>query len=253
MSQAATAAPFEIHGPDGIIDGVLCKRATRLPDPGLLYLTDIGGVREPQIARATRLAEAGFVVCLPNVFYRTRRPPMFDFPRDVKDERYKVRFAELTSPLTPEAMARDAVTYVDWLAARARPGGLAVVGHCFTGGFALRVAAARADRIVAAASFHGGGLATEAPASPHRLLGQVQARLYFGHAVDDASMPATAIARLEAALAEWGGVYRSETYDGARHGWTASDSAAFNPAQAERAFDVLTAFLRDALGVAPAG
>jgi carboxymethylenebutenolidase len=213
MPHNASAAACEIPGPEGAVDGVLCAPTDGAAYPGVLYLTDIGGVRAPQTARATRLAAEGYVVYVPNVFYRTRRPPMFDFPRDMKDERTRTRFAELTTPLTPEAMARDAGIYVEWLSGRARPG----------------------------------GLATDLPTSPHRLLEQVRARLYFGHAVEDASMPAAAIARLEEALATWGGVYRSETYEGARHGWTASDSPAFNPDQAERAFRALTTLLGETL------
>lgn len=248
-SIGATFESFEISGPSGVTDGVLCTPTGAGPSPAVLYLTDIGGVRPPQVERARRLAAEGYVVCVPNVFYRTRRPPLFDFPRDMKDERTRVRFAELTGPLTPDAMATDASTYVDWLSTRPQVARapMAVVGHCFTGGFALRVAAARPDRIAAAASFHGGGLATEAPTSPHLLLSKVRARLYFGHAVNDSSMPPEAIARLEAALAAWGGRYASETYSGALHGWTASDNPAFNPEQAERAFRTLTGLLAESV------
>lgn len=242
--------PFEIPGPDGTIDGVLCR-----PDeagghwPGVLYLTDIGGVRDAQVDRAARLAAEGYVVVMPNVFYRTRRPPMFEFPRNMKEERSRVRYAELTTPLTPAALARDADVYVNWMSDRLEiaPQPFAVVGHCFTGGFALRVAAARPDRIALAASFHGGGLATTSPDSPHHLLPKIRAQLYFGHAEDDPSMPPDAIARLDEALAAWGGSYQSETYAGARHGWTASDGAAYHPEQAERAFRVLLGLLKTTL------
>jgi carboxymethylenebutenolidase len=126
-------------------------------------------------------------------------------------------------------------------------GAMGVVGYCFTGGFAMRTAAARADRIGAAASFHGGGLCTDAPTSPHLVLPRVKARLYFGHAIEDRSMPPEAIAKLDAALAAWGGRYESETYAGARHGWTASDSSIHDPAQADRAFRKLTELLSEAL------
>jgi carboxymethylenebutenolidase len=122
-----------------------------------------------------------------------------------------------------------------------------IVGHCFTGAMAMRMAAARPDRIAAVASFHGGGLATETPTSPHLLLPQIRAELYFGHATEDASMPADAIARLEAALQSWGGHYTSEVYDGAHHGWTAEDSAAYDAPQAERAFQAMTALFKKAL------
>jgi carboxymethylenebutenolidase len=114
-----------------------------------------------------------------------------------------------------------------------------VVGHCFTGSLALRTAAARPDRIAAAASFHGGGLFTESPTSPHLALPRIQAHLYFAYAVQDRSMPEAAIEGLERALAAWGGEYQGEVYEGAYHGWTASDSPVYNPPQAERAFQKL--------------
>jgi carboxymethylenebutenolidase len=107
----------------------------------------------------------------------------------------------------------------------------------------MRVAAARPDKIAAAASFHGGGLFTDTPASPHRLLPRIQAELYFGHAVEDRGMPEEAIKKFEQALAEWGGTFESETYEGARHGWTVLDSPVYNEPQAERAFRKLTALL----------
>src|SRR5262249_47866130 len=119
-------------------------------------------------------------------------------------------------------------------------GPIGVVGYCFTGALALRMAAARADRVAAAASFHGGGLYTAAPTSPHLVLPRVKARLYFGHAVEDRSMPAEAIARPGRALGGWGGRFESETYGGASHSWTVPDSPIYNQPQAERAFAKLT-------------
>jgi carboxymethylenebutenolidase len=94
------------------------------------------------------------------------------------------------------------------------------VGYCATGGMALRIAAARPDRIAATASFHGGGLFTDAPTSPHLALPRVKARLYFGHAIQDRSMPEEAIEKLNRALESWGGQYESEVYEGAYHSWT---------------------------------
>src|SRR4029077_18422167 len=104
---------------------------------------------------------------------------------------------------------------------------------CFAGQMALRAAAARPDRIAAAAAFHGGGLVTDTPTSPHLVLPRVKARLYFGHAVNDRSMPAEAIETLNAALEEWSGLYESDVYDGSLHGWTVPDSAVYNEPQAE--------------------
>ena len=99
---------------------------------------------------------------------------------------------------------------------------MGVVGYCFTGSMAMRTAAVRPDKIAAAASFHGGGLYTDAPTSPHLTLPRIKARLYFGHATKDQSMPAEAIEKFDAALASWGGKYVSEVYEGASHGWTAA-------------------------------
>ena len=199
---------------------------------------------------ARRLAEEGYAVFLPNVFYRTRRPPMFDFPVNFGEERTKQRFAELTQPLTPEAMVRDATAYVEFLRAQkaVAPGPMGVVGYCFTGAMALRIAAARPDVIVSAASFHGGGLHTDTPVSPDLDLPRVKAQLHFGHAFEDRSMPADAIAKFDQALAAWGGRFESLVYDQARHGWTVPDSAAYNREEAERAYANMTALFARTLG-----
>jgi carboxymethylenebutenolidase len=164
---------------------------------------------------------------------------------DFADERTVKRFAELTRPLTPDAVERDASAYIDWLRARSEVAGSAmgVVGFCFSGSVALRIAAARPEAIAAAASFHGGGLYTDSPTSPHLALARVDAQrtqLYFGHAVKDRSMPEAAIEKLDGALKAWGGKYESEVYAGAFHGWTVPGSAVYNQEQAERAFEKLT-------------
>jgi carboxymethylenebutenolidase len=159
------------------------------------------------------------------------------------------RFRQLTGPLTPDAMARDGSAYVDFLAAQpfVTRGPMAVVGFCFAGPFALRVAAACPDRIAAAASFHGGGLVTGTELSPHLVLPRVKARLLFGHAEEDRSMPAEAIEQLGRALLAWGGQYESETYAGARHGWMIPASKVYHPQLAERGFARLMALLDGAL------
>jgi carboxymethylenebutenolidase len=230
---------IEIQTLDGTVDGFLYRAAEGASAPGVLQLTDIGGIRASNRESAKRLAAAGYTVLLPNVFYRTAKPPVFDraAPGDVQ----KQRMAELTGPLTPDAVELDASAYVGFLnqSAGARPGPMGVVGYCFSGGVALRIAAAQPETIAAAASFHGGGLYTDSPTSPHRVLSRVRAQLYFGHAFGDRSMPAEAIAKLEAALAAWGGAFESETYEGASHGWTTTDSPVYHEAQAERAFGKL--------------
>ena len=232
---------LEIRTPDGSCDAFLYRADDGRRQPGVIHLTDIGGIRPSHCNMARRLTEKGFVVLLPNVFYRTGKPPMFDFTPTMGEERTMKRFAELVTPMTPEATERDAAAYVDFLAAQPSvgSGSMGVVGHCFTGGMAMRTAAVRPGRVAAAASFHGGGLCTNAPTSPHLVLGRIRAELYFGHAINDQSMPAEAIKNLEQALARWGGRYQSETYTGAFHGWTTPDTPVYNQPQADRAFEKL--------------
>jgi carboxymethylenebutenolidase len=241
----------DIRTADGDADGVLFRPDGDERYPGVIHLTDVGGIRPAPLGMARRQAEQGYVVLVPNVFYRTGRPPLFDFTPDFTDARTLKRFGELAGPLTPDAAARDASSYVDFLAAHGSvaAGPVGVVGYCFTGAMALRAAAARPDRVAAAASFHGGGLYTDTPQSPHLVLPRVKARLYFGHATNDRIMPQDAIDKLNQALAAWGGQYESEVYDGALHGWTVPDpnSRVYNEPQAERAFGKLTALFASAL------
>lgn len=235
---------------DGTADAVLFSPDASAPLPGVLHLPDIGGIREAQRSMARRLSHEGYAVLLVNPFYRTSRPPVFDFPRVSGEPRTLQRMAELIEPLTPEAQERDVAAYVDFLEAHPafRPGQMGVVGYCFGGAMALRAAAVRPSLVAAAASFHGGGLYKAGnPASPHLVLPQVVARLYFGHAENDKSMDAEAIREFEKALAEWGGRYESETYHGAHHGWTVSDNPVFNPEEADRAFENLTDLLAKTL------
>jgi len=213
--------------PDGVADF-----------PGILFLTDIWGVRPANIGMAKRLAEKGFAVLLPNVFHRYSRMTPEGFESDDPSEQQK-RLGLLFKALTVENMVSDGTAYIDFLAAQkgVKPGKVGVVGHCFTGQMAVRIAASLPDRIAAAASFHGGWLATDSSESPHLLLPKIKARLYFGHADKDSMMPAEWINRLEAALRDWRGAFQSEIYEGAQHGWTVPGRPVYNELQAERAFE----------------
>ncbi|MGH9718519.1 MAG: dienelactone hydrolase family protein [Candidatus Acidiferrales bacterium] len=239
----------EISAGDGTADAVLFRPEGGGNFPGVMHLPDIGGVRDSHKGMARRLAEKGYVVLLPNVFYRNGKTPVWAFPFKTGEERSMKRLAELRDPLTPEAMQRDASAYVDFLAKQEGVSGalMGVVGYCFTGGMAMRTAAARPKRIGAAASFHGGQLYTNASSSPHTALPKVRGRLYFGHADDDPYMPKEAIDNLEKVLAAWGGKYQSEVYPGAKHSWTVPDSPVYDKAQADRAFGKLTELFQAAL------
>jgi carboxymethylenebutenolidase len=228
---------LEIRTPDGIADALLVRPETRDPLPAVINLTDGLGFRQAFADQSKRIAEHGYVVLTPNIFYRVSKPPVFPFEPDFASERTRTRFAELKAPLTPAAMTRDGSAYVDFLDSQpfVSSAPMGVVGFCFAGQFALRVAAARPDRIAAAASFHGGGLFTDTDESPHLVLPRVKARLYFGHAENDQSMPAAAIEKFESALRAWGGSYESEMYS-ARHGWMIPGGKVHEPAEAERGF-----------------
>jgi carboxymethylenebutenolidase len=241
---------LEIRTADGTVDALLTHPASDVPFPAVINLTDGLGFRQAFADQSKRIAEHGYVVLTPNIFYRVSRSPVFPFAPDFADERTRKRFAELKAPLTPDAMARDGSAYVDFLAAQpfVASGPMAVIGFCFAGQFALRVAAARPDRIAAAASFHGGGLFTDSGESPHLVLPRVKARLLFGHASNDQSMPAAAIQKFEKALADWGGSYESETYP-ARHGWMIPGREVYEPEQSARGFDKLIELLDETLKV----
>jgi carboxymethylenebutenolidase len=234
---------------DGVADAFLY-----LPDgqgmlPAVLYFPDGIGIRPAFHKMAKRLANEGYMVLLPNIYYRTTTGPAFDIPIDFQDPKTRQRFMELSGPLTPEAMERDALAHLDFLAGRSGARDhMGVVGYCLTGKMAMRAAAAAPDRVVAAASFHGGGLYTDDPGSPHLVLPRIQARLYFGHAINDNSMPSDAIAKFEAALAAWGGSYESETYP-ALHGWTVPDDelGVYDEPQAERHYARLKALFGETL------
>ena len=213
--------------PDGIADF-----------PGVVFLTDIWGIRPANIGMARRLAEKGFAVLMPNVFHRYSRIASDGFEPEDEDKRQKVLHT-LFGCLTAEQMESDGKAYIDFLLAQkgVKAGKVGVVGYCFTGQMALRMAATVPDKVAAAASFHGGFLVTDKPNSPHRQLPRVKARLYFGHAVEDSTATPEQVATLDEALRAWHGAFQSEVYEGAKHGWTVPGRPVYNELQAERAFE----------------
>src|SRR5215469_564731 len=241
---------LQLQMPGGTADAVLFTPDTPQPLPGVLHIPDIGSVRDTHRKMARRLAQEGYVVLMPNTFYRTSRPPVFTFERKPGDPRVAERMKELLAPLTPQAQEQDFAAYIDFLASQpsVQSNKLGAVGYCIGGGFALRTSAVRPEKVRAVASFHGGGLyKANDPASPHLVLPRVKAQLYFGHADQDQSMTEEDITHFEAALKAWGGKYQSETYHGARHGWTVPDSPVYNEPEAERAYKKLTELFKTTL------
>ena len=126
-------------------DGFLYTPEGSGPWPGVIQLTDIHGLRPVARDLAKRIAAKGYVVLLPNVFYRTGKAPLPDFQFKPGDEKSMARFRELAGPLTADAMESDGAAYVDFLAKQAgvSAGAMGVVGYCFTAAMAMRTAAAR--------------------------------------------------------------------------------------------------------------
>lgn len=240
----------EIQTPDGTADAYLAR-----PDPerhpGVLFVMDAYGLRPVIEDMIERIASHGYAVLAPNVFYRGGRAPVVPLP-DHSDPDLRSTFFPKLRPLmeqlTPDAIERDAGAYLDCLAAVASEP-FAITGYCMGARVGLRIAAAYPDRIAALAGFHGGGLVTDAPDSPHLLAGRLEAEVYFGHADNDQSNTPEQVATLERALEEAGVRHRSEVYPNAIHGYTMSDTPAYSEEHAERHFRELFALLERAAAV----
>jgi carboxymethylenebutenolidase len=236
---------LEIAAADGVTDAVLYAPGEGRY-PGLLFYTDIFGVRPANQGMARRVCEQGYVVMMPNLFYRYGKPPFADASFKWGEPGSMRIIHCLFGALTGAMMEKDAPHYVNALLAQPAVSGnkIAVVGYCFTGAMALRSAAICAGQIAAAASFHGGQLVTPEPDSPHSRIASVKSELYFGHAVQDDSMPPAAIEKLNDTLKAWGGIYQSEVYEGARHGWTVPGRDIYDERQSERHFEKLFDLLK---------
>ena len=213
---------------------------------------DAYGLRPRIDEMADRIAERGYVVLAPNVFYRAGRSPLFQMP-DLSDPDKRGSFFRTLRPLidqlTSDAITRDGGAYLDYLA-RFAPGPVAITGYCMGARLGWRIAAAHPERVAALAGFHAGGLATDAPDSPHLSAGKLRAEVYLGHADHDPSMTADQIATLDKALDDAGVPHVTEVYEGAMHGYTMSDTPAYNEAGAERHFDALFGLLERTVSVA---
>jgi carboxymethylenebutenolidase len=236
-----TSSTLDIHTPDGVADAYLSTPDDADGPRGVLFLMDAYGLR-PQIEEmADRIAAQGYAVLAPNVFYRAGRAPVLPIPDFSKEDARGEFFGQvrpLMAQLTPERLAADGAAYLDELA-KVAEGPFAITGYCMGTRLGMRIAAAHPDRVAALAGFHGGGLVTDDPASPHIAAGALRAELYFGHADQDQSNTPEQIAALDEALDSAGVKHRTEVYDGARHGYTMADTPAYDEAAAERHFAAL--------------
>ncbi|MBV6697187.1 dienelactone hydrolase family protein [Kitasatospora aureofaciens] len=242
----------DIPTADGIADAYLAHPDDGRPHPAVILYMDAFGLRPHLMAKADRLAEAGYTVLVPNAYYRNGRAPIIDYPQPIdpdNDPTLFERLGPLLAALTPEVTERDADAYLRWLAESplVQDGPVGLTGYCRGAVHALRTAATHPDRVAAVAGFHGGNLASEAPDSPHLGVHRITAELYFGHADQDPSLPPEQIARLAEALTEAGVRYEAEVYAGALHGYTQGDTTRYDEAADERHWGALLALLKRTL------
>jgi carboxymethylenebutenolidase len=235
----------DIATADGVADAYLTRPDDDASHPGVLFIMDAFGLRPRIEEMADRIAQRGFVVLAPNVLYREGRAPIIPMP-DPNDPDSRGTFMEKIMPLvrglTSDKIVADGRYYLDFLN-EAAPGPVAITGYCMGARVGWRIAAAYPDRVAALGGFHAGGLVTDDPESPHLSAGEIDAELYFGFADNDRSATPEQIAELERALDEAGVTYRSDLYQDAAHGYTMSDTAAYNEQAAERHFKELFALL----------
>ncbi|MCW3836390.1 dienelactone hydrolase family protein [Sphingomonas canadensis] len=221
--------------------------------PGVLVWPDIGGLRPAFRKMADRLAASGYAVLTVNAFYRSARPP-YTQPGEAPDApAIRERAMEYRKLLTPDAAAGDARAFIDFLDAQGEVDtarGIGTTGYCMGGPLVMQTAAARADRVRAGASFHGGGLATTAPDSPHLLIPQMKAGFLIAVAENDDGRTPEEKVRLRTAFDAAKLAAEIEVYPGTLHGWCPPDSRVYNEPQAERAWARLLALFERTLGAA---
>tara|TARA_B100000678_G_scaffold214763_2_gene182093 strand:+ start:4478 stop:5104 length:627 start_codon:yes stop_codon:yes gene_type:complete len=195
---------------------------------------DAMGLRPGLEQMVERIAEEGYTVLAPDVFYRSQPYGPFD-PQTIFADKEALRWLgrmnrDFANPLFEE----DAPTYLHELDRHSSGGPIRTVGYCMGGRCALMMVGFHPDRVTAAASFHGGELAVEREHSPHLLADRMQARVYIGVAEVDAFFEGPEEARLLGALRAAGVNHMLETYPGTQHGFAVPDLPVFNPEAGER-------------------
>lgn len=238
-----TGADVQIATPEGIDDAYFVHPADGKA-PGVIMWPDIFGLRPAFREMADRLAAEGYAVLVPNPFYRDAKGVVV-----VEGEEMSAAIQRLmpyARNVTPAAVVSDAAALVGWLddqPAVDTGRKIGVVGFCMSGSYTIRAAAALPARVGAAASFHGAGVATDAPDSPHLLAPETKATFLFAIAQNDDAKDPASKTRLVDAFGERAEV---EVYP-ADHGWVPPDSARYDQAQAEKAWGRLLALLQGAL------
>ncbi len=210
--------------------------------PAIIFYMDAGGIRPAGLSMADRLSRAGYVVLLPDLFYRYGPYGPFD-PKEVFKSDVRAILGPLMASTSNAKAAEDTESFLAYLAMRSdvRSEKVGAVGFCMGGGMAIAAAGRRPDRIAAVASFHSGDLATDALDSPHSYAGDLRAELYIAAAENDGSYTAAMAERFQHALDEAGVRYRTETYP-AEHGWMKPDFPVYDEAAAEHGWQEMLAF-----------
>ena len=226
----------DLTTPEGVLDCFIFHQAGAGPWPAVVLYMDAFGVRPDLDVMAERLAAGGYVVAVPNLYYRSGPFPPFDPATVAAGGTERERFMGQIRSIDGEMVMRDTAAVLAHLDAdpTVGKGPLGTVGYCMGGGYALRAAGVFADRVAAAASFHGGSLATDRPDSPHRLADRMRARVYVGVAGVDPGFTDEQRQRLDAALHEAGVTYEIETYDGAQHGFAVHNHRVYDREASER-------------------
>lgn len=231
-AQTDMSRAINIAAADGTIDArIFTPDAANQALPAVVLFTDIGGLRPCYFEKAQKVADDGYAVLMPNVYYRDAAGQIVPDGKSFRDADIRPTLLDYASHLTPAALGGDFDALL--AAINAQPefaaGPVGVVGYCMSGAFALRMAARHPDCIAAAAAFHAARLAVSDDAnSPLHSVDAIRARVYLGHADGDKLMPPDDIARLDAALAAAGVHFQTEMYKGAAHGYTAKDAPVYN-------------------------
>lgn len=234
---------------DGVLDvHVFTPETGSGPWPAIVLYMDAFGIRPALAAMAQRLASNGYIVALPNLYYRS---PFAPFAPDVvategpERERFKSMIASINQKMVMDD-TRLVIERID-IHPSVRRGAWGTVGYCMGGGYALSAAGTFPGRVVVAASFHGGSLATDKPDSPHRLAPKMRARVYIGAAEIDASFPPEQQVRLEGALTDAGVRHTMEIYPKTRHGFAVTGHIAYDDGAAALHWRRLLDLLKDTL------
>jgi len=239
----------DIKTRDGTCGSYVGRPTENGPWPAVLVFMDGLGIRPAMLEVGDRLAAHGYFVLLPDLYYRSGPYEPMDPHAVFSDpEKRKVLMEKFVAQATPASIMSDTRAFLDFMAAQpgVKPGGIGTTGYCMGGLMSLTAAGTYPDRIVAAASYHGGRLATDAPDSPHLLASKIKARVYVAGAIEDQSFPDDMKARLEAALTDAGVDHTIETYQ-AKHGWVLRDIPVYDRAAAERHWQTMLALFESSL------